>query len=71
MENAFSILVNHWRIYHHCIYLNPDNVTTGGKAAVVLYNILTLPNDKVCTDVMDNREEIFDDAFEDLTKQGN
>ena len=24
-----------------------------------------------CTDVVDNRAEIFDDAFEDLTKQGN
>ena len=58
-------------LYHHCIYLNPDNVTTVVKATVVLHNILTLPNDKVCTDVVDNRAEIFNDAFEDLAKQGN
>ena len=30
-----------------------------------------LPNDNVGTDVMDNRAIIFDDAFEDLAKQGN
>ena len=41
------------------------------KATVVLHNILTLPNDKICTDVVDNRAEIHDDAFEVLTKQGN
>ena len=67
----FGILANYWRLYHHHIYLNPDNVTTVVKATVVLQNILTLPNDKVCTDVVDNRDEIFDDAFEDLAKQGN
>ena len=71
MENAFGILSNHWRIYHCHIYLNSDNVTTVVKANVVIHNILTLPNDKVCTDVVDNRVEIFDDAFEHLTKQGN
>ena len=71
VENAFGILANQWRLYHHCIYLNPDNVTTVVKATVVLYNILTLPNDKVCTDVVDNRAEIYDDAFEDLAMQGN
>ena len=49
VENAFGILANHWRLYHHCLYLNPDNVTT----------------------VVDNRAKIFNDAFEDLTKQGN
>ena len=27
VENAFGILANHWRIYHCCIYLNPNNVT--------------------------------------------
>ena len=41
------------------------------KATVVLHNILTLPNDKVHTGVVDNRAKIFDDAFEDLVKQGN
>ena len=41
------------------------------KATVVLHNILTLPNDKVCTGVVDNRAEIHDDAFQDLAKQGN
>ena len=71
VENAFGILANHWRLYHHHIYLNPDNVTTVVKATVVLCNILTLLNDKVCTDVVDNRAEIHDDAFEDLLKQGN
>ena len=53
------------------IYLNPDNVNTIVKATVVVHNILTLPNDKVHTDVVDNRAEIFDYAFEDLAKQGN
>ena len=41
------------------------------KANVVLHNILTLPNDKVHTDVVDNRAEIHDDAFQDLAKQEN
>ena len=51
--------------------LNPENVTTVVKATVVLHNILTLPNDNVGTDVVDNRAEIHDDAFQDLVKQGN
>ena len=71
VENAFGIFANHQRIYHCHIYLDPTNVTTVVKVTVVLHNILTLPNDKVCTDVMDNRAKIFDDALEDLTKQGN
>ena len=71
VENAFGILANQWRLYHCWIYLNPDNVTTVVKATVVLHNILTLPNDKVCTDVVDNRAEIHDDTFQDLAKQGN
>ena len=71
MENAFCILANRWRLYHCCIYLNPDNVTTVVKVTVVLHNILTLSNDKVCTDVVDNRAEIHDDAFQDLARQGN
>ena len=57
MENAFGILANQWRLYHCHIYLNPDNVTTVVKATVVLHNILILPNDKVHTDVVDNRAE--------------
>ena len=71
VENAFGILANCWRLYHHIIYLNPGNVTTVVKATVVLHNILTLPNGKICTDVVNNRAEIFGDAFEDLAKQGN
>ena len=71
MENAFGMLANCWRLYHHHIYLNPDNVTTVVKATVVLHNILTLPNDKVCTNVVDNRPQIHDGAFQDLAKQGN
>ena len=42
-----------------------------GKATVLLHNLLTLPNDKVRTDVVDNRAKIHDDAFQDLAKQGN
>ena len=71
VENAFGILANHCRIHHWCIYLNPDNVTIVVKATFVLHNILMLPNNKVCTDVVDNRAEVFDGAFEDLAKQGN
>ena len=66
VENAFDILANRWRLYHCHIYLNPDNVTTVVKATVVLHNILTLPNDKVCTDVVDSRADIHDDAFKIL-----
>ena len=71
IENAFGILANPWRLYHCHIYLNPDNVTTVIKATVVLHNILTLLNDKVHTDVVDNRAEIHDDAFQDLARQEN
>ena len=59
------------RLYNCCNNLNPDNVTTVIKATVVLHNILTLPNDTVHTDVVDNRAEIHDDAFQDLARQGN
>ena len=71
VENAFRILANRWRLYNCCINLNPDNVTTVIKVTVVLHNILTLPNDTVHTDVVDNRAEIHDDAFQDLARQGN
>ena len=71
VENASGLLANWWRLYHCCIYLNPDNVITVVMATVVLHNILALPHDKFCTDVVDNRAEIHDDAFQDLAKQGN
>ena len=71
VENAFGILANQWRLYHCHIYLNADSITTVVKATVVLHNILTLPNDKVHTSVVDNKAEIHDDAFQDLAKQGN
>ena len=68
VENAFGILASHRRLYHCCIYLDPDNVTTVVKATVVLHNILALLNDKVRTDVVDNRAGIHDYAFQDLAK---
>ena len=71
VEIAFGILANRWRIFHRCINLNPDNVTTVVKATVLLHNILTMPADKVCTEVIDNRAEIFDDAFQDLANVGS
>ena len=69
VENAFGILANWWRLYHHHIFLNPDIVTTVVEATVVLHNVLMLPNDKVYTDVVDNRAKIYDYAFQDLAKQ--
>ena len=41
------------------------------KATVLLHNILTVPTDKVRTEVIDNRTEIFDDAFQDLANVGS
>ena len=70
VEIAFGILANRWRIFHRCIQLNPDNVTTVVKATVLLHNILTVPADKVCTEVID-RGKIFDDAFQDLANVGS
>ena len=40
------------------------------KATVSLHNILTVPADKVHTEVID-RTEIFDDAFQDLANVGS
>ena len=71
VEIAFGILANQWRIFHRCINLNPDNVTTVVKATVLLHNILTVPADKVHTEVIDNRAKIFDDAFQDLANVGS
>ena len=69
------MLLVHWPTNGGSIFtafnLNPDNVTTVVKVTVILHNILTLPNDKVHTDVVDNRVEIHDDAFQDLARQGN
>ena len=72
VEMAFGILANRWRIFHRRIYLHPDNVTTVVKATVLLHNILTVPTDKVRTDVIDkNRSEIPHDAFQDLANVGS
>ena len=65
VENIFDILTNYWRIYHHHIYLNPDNVTALVKATIVLHKILTLQNDKVCTDIVDNRVDDVRNYFTD------
>ena len=70
VEIAFGILANRWRIFHRHINLNPNNVTTVVKATVLLPNILTVPADKVHTEVID-RAEIFDDAFQDLANVGS
>ena len=41
------------------------------KATVLLHNILTVPADKVCTEVIDNRAEIPHDTFQDLSNVGS
>ena len=38
---------------------------------VVLHNLLTVPTDKLTTEVIDNRAKIFDDAFQDLANVGS
>ena len=70
-ETSFGILVNCWRLHHRHTYLNPYNVTTGIKATLVLHNILTIPNYNIWNEVLEDHVQVFDDAFEDLTKQGN
>ena len=70
VEIAFGILANQWRIFHRHIHLNPNNVTTVVKATVLLHNILTMPADKVYTEVID-RGKIFDDTFQDLANVGS
>ena len=71
MEIAFGILANQWRIFHRRVYLNPDNVSTVVKATVLLHNILTVPADKVHTEVINNRAETPHDAFQDLANVGS
>ena len=70
VENFWGILANHWRLYHRHIYLNPKNVTTVIKATLVLHNILTLPNDNIQNEKVEDHVQVFDVAFEDFTKQG-
>ena len=41
------------------------------KATVLLHNILTVPADKVHTEVIDNRSKIPQDAFQDLVNVGS
>ena len=57
--------------FHRHIHLNPDNVTTVVKATVLLHNILTVPADKVCTEVIDRGKILDDDAFQDLANVGS
>ena len=71
VEIAFGILANRWRLFHRCIQLNPDNVTTVVKATVLLHNILTVPADKVHTEVIDRGAILDDDAFQDLANVGS
>ena len=71
VEIAFGILANWWRIFHRRIYLNPNNVPTVVKATVLLHNILTVPADIVCTEVINNRAEIPHDTFQDLANVGS
>ena len=58
-------------IYHRCIYLNPDNVSAVIKATLVLHNILIHLNDNIQNEVVEDLVQVFGDAFEDLSKQGN
>ena len=67
----FGILPNHWRLYHRHIYLVTDNVTTVVKATLVLHNTLTLLNDNIQNEVVEDHIQVFDDAFEYFKKQGN
>ena len=41
------------------------------KVTVLLHNILTVPADKVHTEVINNRSEIPHDAFQDLANVGS
>ena len=41
------------------------------KATVLLHNILTVPADKVCSEVIDRVTILDDDAFQDLANVGS
>ena len=41
------------------------------KATVLLHNILTVPADKVCSEVIDRGAILDDDAFQDLANVGS
>ena len=41
------------------------------KATVLLHNILTVPTDKVCIEVIDRGTILDDDAFQDLANVGS
>ena len=74
LGELWRILFGFWQtleIITRCIYLNPNNVTTVIKGTLVLHNILTLPNDNNQNEVVEDCVQVFDDAFEDLTKQDN
>ena len=49
---------NFWRLYHRYTYLNPHIFTT-----------VVLPNDNSWNEVVKDHIQVFDDAFEDLTKK--
>ena len=71
VDIAFGILANRWRLFHRRIQLNPDSVTTVVKATVLLHNILTVPADKVYSEVIDRGPILDDDAFQDLANVGS
>ena len=71
VDNSFGIFANCWRLYQRCIYMNPDNVESVIKATLVLHNILTQPNYNIWNEVVEDCVQVFDDASEDLIKQGN
>ena len=52
VENAFGILVQHWRVFDRRMYLSTHNATLVIQAATVLHNFLTPRNpdaDKIIT----------------------
>ena len=68
----WRIHLGFWQTTRYCTTgaLKPDNVTTVIKATLVLHNILTLPDDNIQNEVVQDCVQVFDDAFEGLAKQG-
>ena len=64
--SAFGILAQRLHICHHQIYQGPDMAEIVIKATVVLHNILTVPDDTILNEVVEQCVSIFDDGFEDL-----